>query len=617
MHQILSLILLLVGILPCGLAQAPIVLKCEPPNWWTGMKMNRIQLMVYGEYLHDVAATSSSPQIKVLRTHAAANPSYVFIDIAIPPSATPGSYELTLHSPQGTTAFRFSLLKRAMSQREHQGFDCSDVMYLITPDRFANGDTTNDNAPGMSDSLKRSDPYGRHGGDLQGIVNKLSYLKDLGVTTLWLNPLVENNMPRTSYHGYAATDLYKIDPRFGTDKLYASLVSEAHNLGLKVIMDHVNNHIGIHHPWIHDLPMADWLNGTIENHQKAFHSKPELDDIHSDSLTKQRATNGWFSDRMPDLNQLNPFVARYLTQNTIWWIEFSGIDGIREDTYPYISPQFREEWCKTVLDEYPRFNIVGEVWIQDPAFLAPYQRGSYLPRRIKPELPCVTDFGLYDAFMKTFADSAGKIENVFSCIAKDFLFPNPDNLLIFLDNHDIRRIMFAVNGDVMRFKLALLTLLTMRGIPQILYGTEIGMKGGPDHGTLRADFPGGFPHDERDAFTEEGRTQSENALFVFTRQLLHIRKTHKQLQCGTLIHFRPSDETYLYFRIFQNERLMIVINHNKEKRTIPLSPYLHQLGHATRLRELLTGNEVSLLDKNEISLEGMTGGVYEILSATN
>jgi len=594
-------------------AQSPQILKVEPPNWWTGMKMNTIQLMVYGKNLNDISVTSSSSRLKVLRTYPAANSSYAFIDIEISSSAQPGNYDLTVKSRNGSATLRYSLLKRTLSNNEHQGFDCSDVIYLITPDRFANGDTTNDNVAGMFDSLKRSEPFGRHGGDIQGIINKLGYLKDLGITALWMTPLVENNMNRSSYHGYSATDLYKIDSRFGTNAQYATLVTKAHELGLKVIMDHVNNHIGTNHLWIKNLPTTDWLNGTLESHQKPFHSKPELDDIHSDSLTKQRATHGWFDDKLADVNQMNPFVSHYLRQSTIWWIEFSGIDGIREDTYPYIAPQFREEWCKSIMEEYPHFNIVGEVWIQDPVFMAPYQRGSYFPRTIKPELPSITDFGLYDALLKTFADTTGKIENIFTCLAKDFIFPAPDNLVTFLDNHDIHRIMYNVNGDVKRFKLALLTLLTTRGIPQILYGTEIGMKGGPDNGTLRADFPGGFPHDERDAFTEQGRSQLENNLFIFTRQLLQIRKTHKQLQSGTLIHFKPSDEVYVYFRILNDERAIVVINHNKEGRSISLTPYLHQLAGATRLRELVSGKEITLDEKHEITLEGMSGGIFEIL----
>jgi glycosidase len=424
---------------------------------------------------------------------------------------------------------------------------------------------------------------------------------------------VENNMNGGSYHGYGATDLYAIDPRFGTNALYASLVREAHAHGLKIIMDHVNNHIGINHPWITNLPAPDWLNGSAETHQKAFHSKVELDDPHSDSLTRQRATRCWFDRRLADNNQTNPFLARYLTQNTLWWIEFSGIDGIREDTYPYIDPAFREGWCKAILEEYPRFNIVGEVWVQDPAFLAPYQRGNVFRRTVAPQLPSITDFGLYDAFVKCFADSAGSIETVFTTLAKDYLYPDPSSLVTFLDNHDIRRFLYAANGDVKRFKLALFTLLTTRGIPQILYGTEIGMKGGPDHGTLRADFPGSFRGNSRNAFTTNGRSGQEEDLHQFTRQLLHIRKTLAPLRQGKLVHFRPNHEVYVYFRTLDEHQVMMVVNRNAVRQLVPLAPFMHQMPAAARLRNALTGSLVEPGETPEIPVEGLTGEIFEVL----
>ncbi len=610
-NLICTLVLLLSA--AASFAQSPRVHKVEPPNWWTGMKHNKVQLMVYGEHLHTVKARSSSAHLKVVRTHTPANPAYAFVDVEIARSAKPGEYTLTLTSRSGAVSFTFPVLQRRRSTAEHQGFDPTDVIYLITPDRFANGDTTNDNKPDMPDSLKPGHPYGRHGGDIQGIISKLDYLQDLGVTALWLNPVVENNTTTASYHGYAATDLYRVDARFGSNELFAAFVREAHAHNLKVIMDHVNNHISIRHPWLSNLPTPDWLNGTPERHQKAYHSKIELHDPYSDTLTKQKATLGWFSESMPDLNQRNPFVANYLMQSTIWWIEFSGIDGIREDTYPYIDPEFRARWCRAILDEYPRFNIVGEVWVQDPAYLAPYQRRTFFPKRFDPQLPSITDFGLFDAFMKAFADSAGTIEHVFRCLTKDFLYADPNNLVTFLDNHDIRRIMYAVNGDVQRFKLALTLLLTTRGIPQILYGTEIGMKGGADHGRLRADFPGGFPRDARNAFTRAGRTEEENDIFDFTRRLLHIRRTYTPLQRGALVHFKPEREVYVYFRILGRERMMIVINNNKEKQAVALAPFEHQLQDVVHLRDVMTGKEFDLSQKYEVEMDGRMGRVFEVV----
>ncbi len=591
--------------------QSPLVTKVEPPNWWVGMKTNRIQLMMYGENLAGVKASSGSSAIKVLGIQTP-NSSHAFVDIRISPSARPGSYQLSLKSQSGAAQISFPLLKREVGAQRHQGFDQTDVVYLITPDRFANGDATNDNVPGMPDSVNRTEPFARHGGDLQGVIHKLEYLRDLGITAIWLNPVVENNTRRASYHGYAVTDLYSIDARFGSNEQYATFVTEAHKRGLKVILDHVNNHISIDHPWIQNLPTSDWLNGTPAKHEKAYHSKAEIHDIHSDSVAKSRATLGWFSDGMPDLNHRQQFVANYLIQNTIWWIEYSGLDGIREDTYPYVDPTFSAKWCGAILNEYPKFNIVAESWIQEPAYLAPYQRRNFFPKKEDPQLPSLLDFGFFDASMKAFADS-GRIESVFDCLAKDFLYADPTDLMTFLDNHDITRIAYRVGGDSKRLKLALMLLLTTRGIPQILYGTEIGMMGGPDHGRLRADFPGGFPGDTSDAFTAKGRTAYENDIFDFARLLLRIRKEHRPLQTGQLIHFRPVKDVYVYFRILKDERTIVVINHNREKQTVKLDPFMHQLPDVVRLREILSGREFDLSTKREIDLDGMTGGVFEVV----
>ncbi|MBM2841173.1 MAG: Alpha-amylase [Bacteroidetes bacterium] len=597
-------------------AQQPAVRRVDPPNWWVGMKTNVVQLMIYGNHLSEISAKSKSTDLSVKKVHRIGNPGYAFIDIVISQNARAGNHELILKNPSGTTTISYLLLKRDNSSGRYQGFDSRDVIYLITPDRFANGDTTNDTVSGMIDTLNRSEPYGRHGGDIQGIINHLDYLRDVEVTALWMNPMVEDNASTASYHGYAATDLYRIDPRFGTNELYGKLVSEAHHRGLKIIMDHVNNHISINHPWIKNLPTPDWLNGTVEDHQKAFHSKIELSDIHSDSITREKATRGWFTDYMPDLNQNNAFVATYLIQNTIWWIESTGLDGIREDTYPYIDPHFREVWCRVVLSEYPRFNIVGEAWIQSPEYLAPYQRGSLFPRKFESHLPSITDFGLFDAFTKMFADS-GTIMPVFECLTKDFLFPDPNNLVTFLDNHDIQRIAYRLRGDSKRLKLGLTVLLTTRGIPQLLYGTEIGMMGGKDHGTLRADFPGGFAGDSRNAFTEQGRTEKENDIFSLTKHLLRLRKEHPALHHGSLVHFKPAKEVYTYFRSYGSEHIMVVINNNKEKRTVDLTPFQHQLVGRSELLDLRSGRRIDLIPDMSVEIDGWDSGVFQLTGGPN
>ncbi|HUI11111.1 MAG TPA: alpha-amylase family glycosyl hydrolase, partial [Bacteroidota bacterium] len=482
----------------------------------------------------------------------------------------------------------YPVLRRKPDAGRYRGFDPSDAVYLIMPDRFANGDTTNDNVPGMTEEKNRANPGGRHGGDIRGIVEHLDYLSDLGVTALWINPVLENNSPAYSYHGYAATDLYRVDPRLGSNDKYEELVRQAHDRGLKVIMDHVSNHIGVKHPWLKNLPSADWLNGSPANHQREMHWKMELQDIHGDSAVRANVTQGWFADNMPDLNQRNSFVARYLIENTLWWIESTGVDGIREDTYSYVDPKFLADWAEAIVAEYPSFTIVGEVWIGDPVFLAAYQKESRLPQSMETGLYSVTDYALHDALAQMFSPR-GSVRSVFDCLSKDFLYPDPAGLLTFLDNHDTRRIAYTTHGDVRRTLMALKMLLTLRGIPQILYGTELGMVGGTDDGTIRSDFPGGFPGDPRNAFTQKGRTPKEREIFTTLRQLLHIRKERRSLCYGSMIHFPPANELYTYLRILPNEKTLVIVNNRGSAQKAGLAQVRGYFGDAKVLKNLLTG----------------------------
>lgn len=591
-------------------AVKPQVSKVEPPNWWRGMRMNKVQLMIYGENLTGVTARSNSPFVKVLRVLPIDNPDYAFVDLDISSKTPPGTYRLTLTTQGGSVDISYPVRKRPGSRNRYRGFDQRDVIYLITPDRFADGDTTNNSVEGFREGTNRENPVGRHGGDIQGIIDHLDYLRDLGVSAVWINPLLENNNEYASYHGYAATDLYRIDPRFGTNPLYERMVATAHKKGLKVILDHVNNHISIRHPWITDLPMPDWINGTVLNHQKTSHDKPSLNDIHTDSTVKQITTRGWFSESMPDLNQNNPFVSQYLIQNTIWWIESTGIDGIREDTYPYCEQRYLSTWARAVLDEYPHFNIVGEVWVGDPAFLAPYQKGSPLPKAFDTNLPSITDFAMMDAFVQVFGAQAS-IKVIHDCLAKDFLYADPTLLVTFVDNHDVRRIMYVTEGNVKRAKLALAILLTVRGIPELYYGTEIGMMGGKDHGTIRGEFRGGFPGDQNSAFSVDGRTTQENDMFTYLRQLLHIRKTHPILASGEFIHYPPVNEGYTYLRTNGRETYLVVVNNKAEQQTVSLENVRPHLGKAKALKSLLNGSITRLTDKPAIEVEGWTAGIYQ------
>ncbi|MCX6151975.1 MAG: alpha-amylase family glycosyl hydrolase [Ignavibacteriales bacterium] len=592
------------------LAQSFNVTKIEPPNWWTGMKNNKIQLMVYGENLENISADFGSADLKVTKVNKAENSNYTFIDVEILEDASPAIYKLVLKNDKEKQEFDFPILQRKNSSDSFQGFSPKDVIYLIMPDRFSDGDTTNNYIKEMVDGYKPNSGIGRHGGDIKGIINHLDYIKELGFTALWVTPLVENNTG-ISYHGYAPTDHYNIDKRFGTNELYKNLVEEAHKKGLKIILDHINNHIGITHPWMKNLPFKDWINGSVDDHHNTPHYNQSLFDVNSDKYVWDYSNTGWFVREMPDLNQRNPFLAKYLIQNTIWWIESTGLDGVREDTYPYSDQKFLSEWAQTILEEYPTLNIVGEVWIGDPAFRAPFQKGSYFPKEFDSNLPSVTDFGLQEAIKDVFANGKS-IKLIYELLAKDVLYANPNNLVTFLDNHDIERLIFSAKGDVKNFKLALTLLLTTRGIPQILYGTEIGLMGGPDHGSLRADFPGGFPKDKHTAFTKEGRSEKENEIYNFCKQLLAIRKTHQALTDGKLVHYPPRDEVYFYFKILGDEQIMVVINNNIKPKEFELSFIKYRLDDKKTLINLFSGKEIKLDDSPKIIIPEKTAAIFEI-----
>jgi glycosidase len=587
-----------------------IVDKIEPPNWWTGMKHNNIQLMLYGKNLNIDSASSESPGITIIRVHNIENKSYTFIDIEITENAKPGNYNISLQSKEDEMNFIFPLYEREVSPLKHKGFSSSDVVYLITPDRFANGDELNDNHPDLFDKLNPDNPYGRHGGDIQGIINNIDYLKELGITAIWLNPLLENNT-RVSYHGYAATNLYLIDRRFGTNELFKKLVEECHKNSIKVIMDHVNNHIGSHHYWVRDLPLPDWFNGTPDNHFLSNHDKVSITDIHSTESVRRKNTDGWFVSEMPDMNQKNPFVAKYLIQNTIWWIEFSGIDGIREDTYPYPDQKYLSEWAAEIFYEYPEFNIVGETWVLDASYLAPYQKGNIYKRDFDTNLPSLMDFPLLGAIWD-FTENKG-IESLYKILSKDHLYSDPNNLMIFADNHDVERLMYNVDGDINRFRMIMTFLLTTRGIPQIYYGTEIGMLGGKGHGATRANFPGGFPGDARNAFVSSGRTVVENELFEWFKTILKIRKEYKSLSMGSLIHYQPENGAYFYFRILSkglfsenDEKILVVLNNSDKKQKISL-PEEEFIKDTRYLVNLLTDEETK---PDKIEIDSYNASIY-------
>ena len=592
-------------------AQEIIVNKIEPPNWWTEMKTNKIQLMVYGKNLNNISVRFDNLKIKVKRVNKIENPSYAFIDIEIPINITPNDYKLILSRGNNETSCAFPILKRKKDKKQFQGFSNKDVIYLIMPDRFSNGDITNDSIPGYSDYMNKIPGQNRAGGDIQGMINKLDYLKDLGITVIWSTPLIENNTFR-SYHGYAATDFYKIDPRLGTNELYKKFIEEAYNRGLKIILDHVSNHFSDDHVWMKNPPTINWTNGTKENHLNADHNKMIFTDIHADSSTIKNVEQGWFVDSMPDLNQENPFVANYIIQNTIWWIEYSGLDGIREDTYPYNNQKFMAQWGKVILYEYPTINIVGEVWTGETDFLAGYQKDTFLPRSFNTYLPAITDFALRDVLVN-YLQGKNNLYNIFNVLAKDYLYKNPNNLITFADNHDLTRIMYYAKGNFDKAKIVYTILLTTRGIPQIFYGSEIGIVGGEGDGKLRAPFPGGFLNDKRDAFAPEGRTKEENDIYNFLRDLVHLRKKYHALSEGKLIHFPPVNDVYVYFRILANEKIMVVVNNNSSATNVDLAKMRNLIPDKSRLINLNNNEELKLSSDLQLNISGTRAEIFKII----
>src|SRR5574338_261818 len=571
--------------------------RIEPPNWWSGMQHDTVQIMIYGKNISNAEIYPQHGPSEIVGVHKAESPNFLFLDLSISPVITESyNFEIGFSLGNTDTVISYPILVRENSDNQFKGFNQSDVMYLIMADRFCDGNTANNNIGDSLDQFSSNDLNGRKGGDIEGIISKLDYLKDLGVTSIWITPMLENNM-WMSYHGYAATDLYKIDPRFGNNELYKTLVSTAHAKGLKIVMDHVSNHIGLNHWWMKDLPFADWINGTVENHLPADHNKMTFPDPYSPGESVDLTWDGWFTDYMPDLNQADPFLKKYLIQNTIWWIEYSGLDGIREDTYPYCNQYAMADWAKEILIEYPNFNIVGEVWTGEPSYLAAYQQKNKFGIHLNTNLPCVTDFALSDALRNYLSGKKG-LEAIFNTLTQDFLYYDPNNLLTFFDNHDISRGMFVANEDLEKYKIALTILLTTRGIPTIFYGTEIGIIGTDHHGAIRSPFPGGFKGDTLNAFSECDRTDYQNNIFDFTQNLLDIRKNYKSFSNGKLIHYYPFDGVYVYFREFENESTMVIVNSNFNDFEVDLNNYKETLSGTISIKNLKT-NDVNDISTNK------------------
>lgn len=607
----LKVLLFVIFIIGISTAQEFSIKRIEPPNWWFGMRTDTIQILIYGRNVGSAEIYPSHKGATVIDYHKAESPNYLFIDLVVDNSINENlNFEIGLATEEYDTVITFPILQREKREKAFQGFNQSDVVYLIMADRFCDGNPDNNNIGDSLDEFTEKDLDGRKGGDIEGIISKLDYLRELGVSAIWITPMLENNM-WMSYHGYAATDLYKIDPRFGSNELYKKLVDKAHKKDFKIIMDHVSNHIGINHWWIKDLPFKNWINGEPGNHLPANHNKMTFPDPHSPGESVELTWNGWFTDYMPDLNQSNPFLKKYLIQNTIWWIEYLGIDGIREDTYPYVNQYYLSDWAKIILDEYPNFNIVGEIWTGEPPYLAAYQRNNKFGLKLNSNLPSVTDFALADAFRDYLSGRKG-LEAVFNILAMDYIYSEPENLLTFIDNHDIARGLYLANGNIEKFKIALTILLTTRGIPKILYGTEIGIVGDERHGTIRTPFPGGFQSSDHNAFSKCGRNDSENNLFNYTQQLISLRRNFKSLSTGNLTHYYPFNNVYVYFRNLNDETTMIVVNGSDKEQTIDFSSYSEMLSTKSKLIDLMIDEKIVLSENSKMEIEPLSSKIFLI-----
>ena len=520
--------------------------RVEPPSWWAGFKHTELQLLVHGDGIAAWSAGVEGDGIAVTRVEKGDSPNYlfVFLDIA---SAPAGSFDIVFSNGDERLRHTYELRERIPGRVGT--YDASDVIYLVTPDRFANGNPANDNVDGYADKLNRADDYGRHGGDLEGIRQHLDYIADMGFTQLWLNPVLENAMERASYHGYSTTDYYKVDPRFGSNEEYRDFVAAARAKGIGIIMDMIVNHAGSGHWWMDDLPTDTWLN-LPETRAVSTHARTTNQDPYASQFDKSGHADGWFVDTMPELNQRDPLLADYLIQNAIWWTEYLGLSGIRQDTWPYADKRFMTEWTRRIMQEYPDFNMVGEEWSPSPAIVSYWQRGKQNHDGYVSYLPGVFDFPLQIAMQKVLTSGLppwGSVWTpVYEMLGHDFLYPEPMNLVIMPDNHDMSRIFTQLDEDIALWRMAMAIYLTMRGIPQIFYGTEILMShpGTDSHGALRAEFPGGWPDHDRNAFTGDGLAPQERDARALMTRLLNWRKRASDIHTGKHMQFTPAGNVY-------------------------------------------------------------------------
>ena len=582
-----------------GYAQKINLSHVEPGNWWVGMKHHQVQVLLNGPQIANY--TPSVKGLNVLGIIKTENPNYLFITVETQ-DKNAGTYPIILSDKKKkeVARFEFKLEERIYQSANREGFSSKDVIYLLMPDRFANLYPGQDTYVGMTEPGNRDLPGGRHGGDIQGIIEHLNYIKELGATTIWTTPLLEDNEPTYSYHGYAQSDLYKVDPRYGNNSWFKEMVLEAHRQNLKVIKDEVPNHWSSKHWMMKDLPTKTWIHEFPTFTRSSYRTSTQMDPYASESDVRA-SEDGWFDTSMPDLNQANPLVLNYLIQNTIWWVEFAELDGLRVDTYSYNDKEAIAKWTKVIMDEYPNFNMVGEVWMHDQAQISYWQKDSPISslQSYNSNLPAVMDFTLHDAFTQAFNEpeqgwDKGMVR-FYENFVNDFLYKDPNNLLIFFENHDTQRFN-EYCPKIEDYKLATTLLATTRGIPQIYYGSEIGMKGdkGKGDADIRRDFPGGWPGDTNNAFTDKGRTEEQKAYFDFSKKIWNWRKGKSVIHSGSFTQFLPQNNVYVYFRHNENETVMVVLNNSKEAQTLDLSRFSDLIKKHKSSLDIISGNTIPL-----------------------
>ncbi|MFC0781114.1 glycoside hydrolase family 13 protein [Flavobacterium sp. HJSW_4] len=591
--------------------------KVEPPFWYAGMKNSELQIMFYGKNISQYE-TSVSNNVAIKNVEKTENPNYLFVTIDT--KDVKASELVFSFKNNNKVAFKqkYTLKERRANSAERKSYDASDLIYLIMPDRFANGNPKNDSDASLTEKANRQDPSGRHGGDIEGIIKNLDYISALGATTIWSTPLCEDNDKQHSYHTYGQSDVYRIDPRYGTNEDYVRLSNEMHKKDMKLVMDYVTNHWGITHWMVKDLPTKSWLN-QFENYTQTHHRREVITDIHASKIDQEVCVDGWFVPSMPDLNLRNPLVAKYLTQNAIWWIEYANLDGFRVDTYNYSDKTAMANWAKAITTEYPNFNIVGEIWMHNQANLAFWQKDSKIGaiENYNSNLPSVMDFTLQSQITSAFNEDEPSKDNglikFYNNFAMDFLYPNTNNILVFAENHDTDRMNDKFKYDLPKYKLAMALLATVRGIPQIYYGSEIAMGGDKDNGgdaDIRQDFPGGWASDKNNAFTKEGRTPEQTAFFDFSSKLFTWRKTNEAVHFGKMIHYVPENNTYVYFRYTDAKTVMVVFNNNAKEQVVKTNRFKESIKNFKSGKDVITGKTFDLA--SEITLEPKSALVLEL-----